>query len=497
MLGNLKEAKRLIHQQEQPQGTLGTVNLMMRLSEPLSTPPLDIPHDILALISVQLWKRSLVESGERALQLLEGLPDKIRQDRKVDEALRLTKSRLAGAVRAGTDVVEAKDHNNAIVARSVQTTVVSAGPSNIEVGKQPLSVAIWTGPAWEAWSPDSLKSGIGGSETAAIHVAAELARRGHKVWLLGMHDGFAGDVEYVHHDRALKSDGPWKKVDVFIASRQPLVLLDGGFSWKVAYVWCHDIHCGASTAVKTALLKADAVLALSRWHKRHLHDTYHFLGDQNVIVTRNGIATGRFGRKPNKQGNKLIYTSSPDRGVERLLELFGRIRAEVSNAELEIYYGFETWRAMCQGYGDAKGLDKIAYYENLLIKNAPPGVRYMGRVGQQQLADAYLKAKIWAYSTWFSETSCISAMEAQAGGCVPVTSALAALEETVQHGFLIRGADSTKEYGDAFVSTCVKLLKDLGWDLLAQEWESMFLSAVARKGQSKQSKIVLPAYAGL
>lgn len=512
MLGNLEEARKLLSRQEDPKHTSGVVNLMFRRSEPLDAAPLDIPHDILALVAIQLWKRAMMESGEKAHRFLAALPDKIAADSKVGEALKVTLTKLAGAKKP--EEVEAAKVEEVV---DVQP-MVDKPPVHIEAGKQPLKIAIWTGPAWEPWSPASLKTGIGGSETAAIHVAAELGRRGHKVWLLGMHDGVEGDVEYVHNDRALKVEGPWKSPDIFLVSRQPIVLLNSGFTWKAAYVWAHDVHCGVSPDVKTSLLKADKVLALSRWHKAHMMNVYPFLVDDHIVVTRNGIATGRFAKKPQKIGNKLIYASSPDRGVERLLELFPKIRAEVPNAELEIYYGFNTWRSMCENYGDTKGMDKIRYYEDLLTNKVPTGVKFMGRVGQQQLADAYLKAKVMAYPTWFSETSCISAMEAQAAGCVPVTSALAALEETVKHGFLLGGAENTPEYGELFVQTVVKLLKDeelremyaaagrswamehLGWDDVVRDWEAMFLSAVAQRKpavENKKSKLILPGYAGI
>ena len=59
------------------------------------------------------------------------------------------------------------------------------------------------------------------------------------------------------------------------------------------------------------------------------------------------------------------------------------------------------------------------------------GVVAHGRVDQQTLAREMLSAGVWILPTWFCETSCISAMEAQAAGLRIVASKLAALEETV------------------------------------------------------------------
>lgn len=502
--GNLEAAEKALAEQARPRSIVGSLDLKLRASDPLSAPAQDLPHDFMVMIAIQLWKRVITESMEKALVFTESLPSNISADPRFVEVKTLMREKIFGSGTVKTETTIVGVHGGE---RSLKSLVEASRPTVID-GKQQLRIAIWTGPAWENWSPASLKTGIGGSETAAIFMSNELAKRGHDVYVLGMHDGASNDVKYVPYQTALSDDGPWRNVDVFVTSRQPLVLNDGAFSWKAAYVWCHDVHCGASADVKAALLKADGVFALSRWHKQLLHDTYRFLGDEHVIVTRNGIATGRFGRKPRKEGNKLIYASSPDRGVERLLELFPRIRSAVPNAELEIYYGFETWRSMCRHYNDNKGLEKIAYFERLLTTDAPEGVKYMGRVGQQQLAEAYLRAKVWAYPTWFSETSCISAMEAQAAGCVPVTSAIAALEETVKYGFLLKSLDSSPEYGEEFVQTVVDLLTSetkreeyanagrqwamgsLDWEHVAREWEEIFLRKVTAK------RLSLPEYAG-
>jgi glycosyltransferase involved in cell wall biosynthesis len=89
--------------------------------------------------------------------------------------------------------------------------------------------------------------------------------------------------------------------------------------------------------------------------------------------------------------------------------------------------------------------------------------------------------------------NCIGAMEAQAAGCVPVTTAEAALPETVKHGILIPPPDNDARYAEAFVANCVNLLQNesahkeladqgrihartLGWDKVADAWERLFHS---------------------
>ena len=72
-----------------------------------------------------------------------------------------------------------------------------------------------------------------------------------------------------------------------------------------------------------------------------------------------------------------------------------------------------------------------------------------------------MKASILAYPSDFEETSCITAMEAQAGGCPVVTTALAALPEAVgDGGILIEGKAGTEVYRQKFVEACDRILSD-------------------------------------
>jgi glycosyltransferase involved in cell wall biosynthesis len=435
-------------------------------SEPLEAPARDMPFEVMLNFSLQLWKR-IRDSGDhdRGRRLLENLPVGLMENQLVKSALAFkTDPMPATRVRQNCDIV------------------------------------LWTGPGWERWSPKNLETGIGGSEVAAVNMARELVRLGHRVRVYSDCKGLAGifeGVEYIPFDQSHEFE-----CDVLIASRVPAALTDFGGKAKLKVLWVHDIHCGEANArTATGLGKADKIFCLSEWHRTYFLSQYPFVDASRVIVTRNGLDLGRFWLEPirgavaaKKKGNRLVYSSSADRGLLRLLELFPRIRAGVPDAELHVYYGFHNWETMARQSNDAGTLGRIAEYKRLMASTV--GVFAHGSVGQQELADAFLAAKVWAYPTWFSETSCISAMEAQAAGCVPVTTALAALRETVKHGVLIDPPPETEGYAETFVRYVVSVLKDhesyqaiaedgrqhalanLSWTGVAHHWQGVFLSAL-------------------
>jgi glycosyltransferase involved in cell wall biosynthesis len=411
--------------------------------------------------------------------------------------------------------------------------------SNVAVPFLPLDIVIWTGPAFETWSPLSLEqTGIGGSETAAVMMAKNFAKQGHRVRVLndckhfrGMYDG----VEYIHFDEARKKPGRFD-CDIFVASRQ-IWALDLPIEARAKLLWAHDIHVGPyDAAFERRILRADRILCLSKWHKKNLQKTYPSIPEETFFLTRNGIDKNRFADEPKKIGNRLIYSSSANRGLDVLLDLFPRIREKIGDAELHVYYGFDVWEAMIRQSGNLSGPAPVgpapvgsAPVGSAPVGSAPvgfaplgfgvieslkrkmvetAGVVYHGRVPQRELAEAFLASKVWAYPTAFTETSCITAIEAQAAGCVPVTTHVGALSETVKEGILDAGPNSNELYQREFVKNVVELLRDESvraplaikcrnailrarhdWSDIAQEWNELFSMLLAKKAEN-----ILPPY---
>ena len=235
------------------------------------------------------------------------------------------------------------------------------------------------------------------------------------------------------------------------------------------------------------MLKYDRILALSEWHKKNLMSV-HNLHSDHVVVTRNGIDLNRFKKDIKRNRFKVINSSSPDRSWPVLLECWPSIKAQVPEAELHLFYGFKNWECMAQN--DPNQLALIDFLKKQIESMKDLGVVYHDRINQDQLAEEFLSSGMWIYPTWFSETSCITAMEAQAAGCRIVTSPITALNETVgNRGAMIPGDWTSLEYKQKFINTVVLFLEKrsevdrekiqkyaqdhFGLDELAQDWENM------------------------
>lgn len=179
-----------------------------------------------------------------------------------------------------------------------------------------------------------------------------------------------------------------------------------------------------------------------------------------------------------KKPNSVGYFSAYYRGLETLLDIWGDIRKQVPTATLDVYYGWESWLAI-------QGED--AFYEQMEKKfeeMKDQGVTVHGRVGHKDLIKAMQSIQVWAYPTEFPEIHCITALKAQEAGCYPVTTNVAALNETVQSGVKIRNQRIySDEYNKRkFVKEVVKGLKEkktgtpvpnTDWADVAKEWEKV------------------------
>ena len=362
-------------------------------------------------------------------------------------------------------------------------------------GTQPR-IVFWCGRAMEPWAPPSLNTtGIGGSETAVIEIAKRFAKDGWTVDVFNEAERYEGIYEGVGY-WDLKRFGSDEKADVFVSWRNPAAYtIPCSAGTKV--LWCHDLNYGPD--LEGHFHQWDKVLGVSQWHADMLRRYYYLDSDPRVTGEKswyyagvgyvpNGIDLSRYAEPPVKVPYQCVYASSPDRGLDTLLNLWPKVLEVEPEATLQVAYGWDTIDKMI-----ANGRDDLAGFKAVMQAKIEqtPNVTWRGRLPQDELAKLYAESVAWTYPTDFLEVSCISAMEAMAGGCIPVATACGALPETVgDAGFLIPGPTKTRGFQDTYPRVLLGVLLErnlretyaeqarrratgLSWDAAYARWLSV------------------------
>jgi len=343
------------------------------------------------------------------------------------------------------------------------------------------SLVIYCGSSWEDWSPASVIKGIGGSEEAVIYISKELAKLGWHVTVYnqcGENAGIYDGVEYKNYFEFNPND----TFNIVISWRNN-IFENAKLTLRKAIVWLHDVPCLKD--FKGFKHSLDNIVVLSQYHRNMFPKEF---SDKLMYVSSNGINTEDFSPSLlTRNPHRIIYTSSYDRGIEHLLLMWKDIRAAVPDAELHLFYGWNTYDKMM-----AAGTRPKEYRQYMTKLMSQEGVFEHGRIGHKKLVKEFQKSGVWAYPSDFEEISCISAMKAQACGCVPVCTDYAALAETVKGGVKINGKMGEGTTNVLFKEALIKVLKDqnyqeklrkelpdkkvFSWEYVAKKWNDELFS---------------------
>lgn len=349
------------------------------------------------------------------------------------------------------------------------------------------------------WDPDSVKTGIIGSEEALIYMSQKLADLGYQVTVFAnppqnsIHSNREANPRFIDAD---KDDGT--QFDIGVVWRMPWKGEELKKRVQKLYLWPHDTYQGYMTSTQADAF--DDVLWLSEWQRQHWVDHNSDLAKFDKIFG-NGINPNQFlAIQERKNPYACIYGSNYSRGLENLLDIWPQVKAKFPKATLDIYYGWNHWGLL--------SADKEAKMRLLIKILAPFDVQEHGSIGHEELNRAYEKASLWTYPCTLPETFCITALRAQLAGAVPVIIEGSALKETVRHGYKCTQPDD-------YCSTLLKameeaekitledrkkmsefILKEYTWEILAKKWKNLFdfhSSAPVEDIQQTENKTVLLA----
>jgi 2-polyprenyl-3-methyl-5-hydroxy-6-metoxy-1,4-benzoquinol methylase len=298
-------------------------------------------------------------------------------------------------------------------------------------------IRIFCGEPMNALNPESFaRHGLGGSETAVIQMARSWARLGCLAVVYGNDVGIYDGVLYRDHNEFSLD----LKSEIFIAWRLPNLFQHGRPNADTTVLWMHDLF--STTEIPDSSWEhIDRVAVLSKFHAEYFQKIHTNTPADKVWITRNGIDNTRFPAElvDKKTPYQYFYSSSADRGLEELVEIWPKIKADIPEATLHVCYGLDN------PIKGAKQMGRYELYDRMIALRKQlkdmPGVIHHERINQTELARIqcaseawlypYQPGEIWQGSGGFLETYCITALEAQAAKAWPICRMNGALPEVV------------------------------------------------------------------
>jgi glycosyltransferase involved in cell wall biosynthesis len=165
---------------------------------------------------------------------------------------------------------------------------------------------------------------------------------------------------------------------------------------------------------------------------RYQRSLYPNLPDSKIAVIPNGIDLSLLDGNEEKDPYLLINTSSVDRSMSVLPKLFKRVKQRVPQARLQWAYGWNLFE-LCH----KNNPEGLRWMLRIRSEMEDAGIETLGHLTLAEVGKLYQRGALLAYPTDFVEIDSISVRKAQACGCVPVTTDVGGLEDSVQFGLKI------------------------------------------------------------
>lgn len=284
---------------------------------------------------------------------------------------------------------------------------------------------------WDWNSTTVHRGGFGASEETICYLGEELAKT-REVNVYGP----------VPEEEVQNGVGYWPQVQLRKIDPDSTLIVSRAPSWNVdelvgvetdKILWLQDATYPDLNPEVAARYRK--IVCVGEWQKGIMHAA-HGVPLEQLEVIGNFLLPEHFvvADPPAREPHHFIYASSPDRGLINLLRLWPRVLEMWPDATLDIFYG---WRGMNKLGSGVNGNDAwVARHERARREYETlrwqKGVSERGMVSHAQIAREFMRASAWAYPTEFTETFCSNAVKSRAAGCVPVTTGLAALNETAR-----------------------------------------------------------------
>jgi glycosyltransferase involved in cell wall biosynthesis len=224
---------------------------------------------------------------------------------------------------------------------------------------------------------------------------------------------------------------------------------------KIRIFWAHDLPGDPESEFLVNPHnheKFHLYVFVSNWQMQAYISAYN-LPWSKCMVLKNAIDPILSHEKPDhKKKMKLIYYSTPHRGLNILVPVFIRLAEEFKNIELDVYSSFSLY-GWSQRDEQFKGVFQACKDHKR--------INYHGAVENSVIRDALKEAHMLAYPSTWPETSCLVLMEAMSAGLTCVHSNYAALPETAgNYTIMYQYHEKLEEHANVFYHILKNSIKD-------------------------------------
>jgi len=203
---------------------------------------------------------------------------------------------------------------------------------------------------------------------------------------------------------------------------------------------------------------------------------------------------------------RIVFTSSADRGLFNLLQIYSKIKKAVPYAELRIFYHYsysdvEKMEPTSNNPPHLRELGQRARYDKEMVKKLEHlGVSRIGSISRDRMKQELSEASVFAYPcqpVLFSEGFSLSTAEAMSSYTVPIISDADCLGSIYENSGAIVIKDIAnnleqftdevikslidKNYADEIIEKCLKWTNEYTWKKSAEKLEEVIKNGIKSK----------------
>ncbi len=320
--------------------------------------------------------------------------------------------------------------------------------------------------------------GLTGSEYGFIRIAQELQKLGHQVTCYTISDETNADGIEI---RDIRARGDLAEFDAAVSINEPDLLRDTRAKVRVCEMWLNSFDYNEPGFHK----HVDLWLSPSQGHLDMVLGESHdvcptpngpaelFIADPaNWTVIPLGCDPDRYPVNAVKVPGRVVYCSSPDRGLHWLLQEWPAIKRAVPHASLRIFYRLQPW---IDGFMDVAYSPPIealrsraVYIQECLRRMSGPewGIEVHDSVSRERIEHEMSLAEVLAYpcdTTRWSEGFSCTILEACAARACPVITDCDALGGIYSEACRVVPRDNMGRWRDAVIGA-------LQWEETRDMW---------------------------